>query len=71
MTTRISSLTVILDHDIREDDVRSLVDAIRMLVHVADVISTPADSIGEMVALTRYRDKVIPKIIDVLLGKDQ
>ena len=37
MTDRIHALTVVLDEDMRIDDAEPLVQAIRMMRHVADV----------------------------------
>jgi hypothetical protein len=43
MTDRIHALVVVLDHDIREDDVESVVQAIKMIRCVADVRTKVAD----------------------------
>ena len=37
MTDRIRTLTVLLEHDMRDDDVQVVVDAIRMIRYVAKV----------------------------------
>ena len=37
MTNRYSTITVALEHDIREDDAQALINAIKMLREVADV----------------------------------
>jgi hypothetical protein len=43
MTDRIYSLTVALDHDMRDDDVEALVDAIGCLRHVLSVKENVSD----------------------------
>lgn len=49
MTDRVNALTVVLDHDIREDDVAALKTAIAMLRGVLTVtahVATPADNVA-------------------------
>ena len=49
MTDRVNALTVVLDHDIREDDVAALKSAIVMLRGVLTVtahVTTTADSVA-------------------------
>ena len=43
MTDRIHSLTVVLDHNIRDDDVQCIVDAIKMIRCVGEVVPQVAD----------------------------
>lgn len=43
MTDRIKGLIVTLDHDIRDDDIQPLADAIRLLQNVVDVSLVKAD----------------------------
>lgn len=46
MTDRVHALTVLLDRDFRDDDVQAIVQAIRMIKHVAAVqmhITAPDD----------------------------
>ena len=44
MTDRIHSLTVVLEHTMRDDDVQCVVDAIKMVRCVHDVVPLVADS---------------------------
>ena len=56
MTTRIRTLTVILDHDVRTDDAEPIIDAIRALRSVEDVvIGPPSDSFAREVAKAELR----------------
>ena len=48
MTDRIHSLTVVLDKDMREDDVQAVANAIRMLRPVIDVHLNVADPVSVM-----------------------
>jgi hypothetical protein len=43
MTDRVHALTVVLDKDIRDDDVQVIIQAIQMIRHVADVSAHVAD----------------------------
>lgn len=61
MTDRVRSITVALDHDIREDDVQLLVDAIRMMRHVSAVttnVVSPNDWATEMNVKMEVRKKL-------------
>lgn len=64
MTDRISGFTVILDHDIRDDDIAPVLAAIEMVKHVISVEPHVADPIGEVVARTRrdreWRSALLP-----------
>ena len=37
MTDRLKGVYVVFDHDIREDDAEAIINAIKMIKHVADV----------------------------------
>ena len=67
MTDRINAFVVILDRDIRDDDVEAITNALRMVKHVASVEPVVARSTEGMVARTRvskwWRDKLFA-IID-------
>jgi hypothetical protein len=61
MTDRIHSITLVLDEDIREDDVQPLLDACRMLRHVISV--TPNVSDFELhTAEERTRRRVVDEL---------
>lgn len=65
MTDRVKALTVVLERDIRVDDVKELTNAILMFRGVADVqplISDPVDYIAK----ERARHELEAKILDVL-----
>lgn len=65
MTDRFHSLTVVLGHDMREDDAESLMDAIR---HMKGVIRVAGDvtSSDEYVAEMRVKTELSMKLWDVL-----
>jgi hypothetical protein len=69
MTDRINSLTVILDHDIRDDDVEPLVKAIECFHHVLDVKMNVSDICEMDIAHSRVRRELIDKLLDVLHDK--
>jgi hypothetical protein len=48
MTGHVHSLTVVLDHDVREDDVQHVIDAIGMVRCVLSVTPIVADSTSHM-----------------------
>lgn len=69
MTDRFSTLTVVLEHDIREDDAKVLIDAIRQLRGVADVKGN-VSSHAEYMAMTRLRFELQGKINDLFMGRE-
>jgi hypothetical protein len=56
MTDRVHSLTVVLDADVRDDDVAPLIDAIRMMRGVADVRALVSDPVSHMAEMRARRD---------------
>jgi len=69
MTNRLHSLTVVLDHDIREDDAEPILNAIRMIRGVIDVSGNVASSASYM-AEQRAIEQLRGKVLDALYGKD-
>ena len=65
MTDRVHSLTVVLDHDIRVDDVETLANAIRMLKGVLNVTGEVSDMTSYM-AEERARHELGGKLLDVI-----
>lgn len=68
MTDRIHSLTVILDKDYRDDDVKVISNAIRMIrgvievkEHVADLNSKMAEAMAESRMRTKIFELLYPK----------
>lgn len=68
MTDRVSGLYVILEQDIREDDVEELVQAIRLLRGVLTVETHVAD-FEEAIAQARVRSELIRELWDALNKK--
>ena len=65
MTDRVAALTVVLDTDIRVDDVEHIINAIRMIKHVQSVKQHIAE--WELhVAEERVRRDIYEKIFDVV-----
>ncbi len=65
MTDRVSALTVVLDQDIRVDDVEFIMNAIRAIRHVQSV--KPIVSDWKLhVAEERVRREIYEKIFDVV-----
>jgi hypothetical protein len=69
MTNRICALTVILDDDIREDDVQSLVDAILHMRRVSSVVTNTSNPIAESVAESRERRRIYEAMLNVIYPK--
>lgn len=65
MTDRVKGITIVLDRDIRTDDVEVLVNAIRLLRGVAtvDTVLTTSD---DYFARERIRTELVGKMFDVL-----
>lgn len=66
MTDRIQALTVILDHDMRDDDVQELITAIKCMRHVGNVVTTNPVDIDTIVARTRIYTDIRAKIIGAI-----
>lgn len=68
MTDRINALTLVLDRDIRDDDIEFLRQACMALKHVSRVELNVAD-IGQLVAETRvhsmYKEKIYALLRDM------
>ena len=65
MTDRINALTVVLDHDIRDDDVKLVVDAVLMIKNVVGVKQNVAD-IVDYAARERVRYEAKRKLYDAI-----
>jgi cell division protein FtsX len=65
MTDRIHSFTVVLDHDLREDDAKPIVDAIKQLRGVVSVEMAVA-GIGTQMAEARAKREFGQALMDVL-----
>jgi hypothetical protein len=68
MTDRVRTLTVILDQDMRTDDVKTVVKALKMIRYVDDVElgSIDIDLIERRVARQELRTKVMDALREVL-----
>ena len=65
MSDRVNSLLVILDKDMRDDDVQALVDAIRMMKNVNSVSMNVSDP-DTQVAVMRERSRVNNALLDLI-----
>jgi hypothetical protein len=65
MTARIRSITIALDYDIRDDDVQSLVDAIKMMRYVA-AITTHEVVPNDFAAESRINSAVCEKLYKLI-----
>ena len=65
MTDRVHSLTVVLDHDVREDDVQSLTKAIHMMRGVLSVRGEVSDMTSHM-AEERARHDLGQKLLQIV-----
>ena len=61
MTDRYNYLTVVLEHDTRDDDAEGILSAIRHIVGVADVSGNVTDPM-DYVAQTRARQELEEKL---------
>ena len=66
MTDRIFALTVVLEDDVRDDDVTAITDAIEMIRGVLSVKRHVAD-IGQHAANERARRELYVKVLDMLV----
>lgn len=65
MTDRFHSLTVVLDHDIRDDDAEPILNSIRMVRGVLSVKGHVADLTSNM-AENRAKDDLRQKFWDIV-----
>ena len=65
MTDRINALTVVLDHDYRDDDVAHLVAAIQQFKGVL-IVTPNVSTLDSHIAETRVRRELEGKLWDVL-----
>lgn len=68
MTQRINALTVVLEKDIREDDIELIVNAIQMLRYVLSVDTNVSD-INSHIAYQRARYDIQDKLLEALREK--
>lgn len=66
MTTRVSTILVVLDQPTREDDAEPLVNAIRMIRGVARVEVGPVDNVAESAAKARVQNDMRARLRDLL-----
>lgn len=66
MTDRVSALTVVLEHDIRVDDIEPLLTAIRQLRGVLSVRTEVISGLDIHIAESRVRTRVIKGIFDLV-----
>lgn len=69
MTDRFNALTVVLEHDIREEDAQALINAIRLLYGVIEVKGNVADPL-QIVCDTRARRKLGEELLAIVYPKD-
>ena len=67
MTDRINALTVVLNEDMRDDDVQAIVDAILCLRNVASVTANVAD-VEDHIARIRVSREIGEQLHRVLFG---
>lgn len=65
MTDRYHSLTVILEKDIRSDDCKPLIDAIKMMKNVLKVRPS-VTNVTDLMAQSRAKNELIEKIYKLL-----
>ena len=66
MTDLINSLTVVLEKDMREDDVETLIIAIQQLRWVLSVESNISDNLNSYVENMRIKRELWDKIRDII-----
>lgn len=69
MTDRVLTLVVTLEDTFRIDDVQSIVKAIKMIKHVADVkenIYTGTDQMNAMAAMNNFKYKLIENLVSLI-----
>lgn len=70
MTDRVKGLYVVLDKDIRDDDIQVLINAILSFKNVID-IKTELSNFSDYIAFSRVKESVFKKIIDVFTNYEE
>jgi hypothetical protein len=69
MTDRVNSFLVILEHDIREDDINDLaktLQSIRGVLSVRSIVNTGQAELEKLVATERIKHELIMKLAEVI-----
>jgi len=66
MTDRVQNLTVILDSSYRVDDIEPLMDVLRGVKHVSDVLLGHPDDFNTVVAQDRLNHSVVLNLMRVI-----
>jgi hypothetical protein len=66
MTTRFKGLAVVFEQDLREDDAKAIVDAIKMLRGVLDVAPVEARPSDDFFVTERVRQEIGGKLLDIV-----
>lgn len=66
MTDRVRALTVILEKDMREDDIQYLANAIQMFRWVAKVEMRPVNS-NDVIAKIQAQNEIRQSLLDVIM----
>jgi len=66
MTDRIRTITVILDHDYRDDDLEPLLNVFRCIKHVADVVPGQPVDINTEIARSSFRHEASTDLVKLL-----
>ena len=69
MTDRINGLTVVLTHDIRDDDSQCIIDAIQMIKGVLSVKANISDHFDDHIAYERVKRELTDKMWEIIHPK--
>lgn len=70
MTDRIKGLIVVLDKDYRDDDVKAIVDVIRMVKGVVAVRKSVTDA-EDWMNRTRVKHELLDKLVSILMPETE
>lgn len=71
MTTRYSGVLVTFDREIREDDLESLMEALRHFRHVVRVEPAPVDGWDVAMAKSQLRRELHKKVYDLFINETE
>lgn len=66
MTDRFHALTVVLEHDMRDDDAQALIDAIKQMRGVLNVRGEVGSPSAELSGVVRERERIARGLHEVL-----
>lgn len=66
MTSRVRTLTVVLENDVRTDDAETIAQLLRRIQGVCSVTPGPVVDVNDLIARSQVRRKLANEILDLI-----